>query len=235
MAPGEVSFGRSHRSRPSAPDQPAAAARIAIVAVRSLINLRSLRRGAYTGERDGAIIGHITSQCRTAPRRRRRCSPQHTRASRRLRWQRSSVTLVSSCGGDGASKTAPADQTARSVILLIGDGMGSAHRTAGRLYSVGRGGQLAMDALPVEGASRTWSTDSVVTDSAAAGTALATGVKTYNDAIAVDPDGKPVQTILEMAKDRGKVRGARDHRLAAARDACGLSRRTTPTATTIST
>jgi len=115
------------------------------------------------------------------------------------------TALASSCGGDGASDGG--EQKARSVILLIGDGMGSAHRTAGRLYSVGRGGQLAMDALPVEGASRTWSTESVVTDSAAAGTALATGVKTYNDAIAVDTDGKPLQTILEKAKDAGKSVG----------------------------
>lgn len=118
------------------------------------------------------------------------------------------AAVVSGCGGDGGSSGDGAtQQTARSVILLIGDGMGSAQRTAGRLYSVGRGGQLAMDALPVAGASRTWSTDSVVPDSAAAGTALATGTKTSNKAVGVDPDGKPVPTILEMAKQAGKSVG----------------------------
>ena len=115
--------------------------------------------------------------------------------------------LMVGCGGDGASKGDGGAKTARSVILLIGDGMGEAHRTAARLYSVGRDGQLAMDTLPVAGMARTWSTESVVTDSAAAGTALATGVKTYNKAIAVDPDGKPVPTVLEKAKEAGKSTG----------------------------
>ena len=115
--------------------------------------------------------------------------------------------LMVGCGDDGASKGDGGAKTARSVILLIGDGMGEAHRTAARLYSVGRDGQLAMDTLPVAGMARTWSTESVVTDSAAAGTALATGVKTYNKAIAVDPDGKPVPTVLEKAKEAGKSTG----------------------------
>jgi alkaline phosphatase len=117
------------------------------------------------------------------------------------------AALMVGCGGDGASKGDGSAKTARSVILLIGDGMGEAHRTAARLYSVGRDGQLAMDTLPVAGMARTWSTESVVTDSAAAGTALATGVKTYNKAIAVDPDGKPVPTVLEKAKEAGKSTG----------------------------
>ena len=112
------------------------------------------------------------------------------------------------CGGDeSANSDKSAGTSARSVILLIGDGMGMAHRTAGRLYAVGRGGRLAMDTLPVEGAARTWSTESVVTDSAAAGTALATGVKTLNKAVAVDPEGKSVPTVLEMAKSAGKSTG----------------------------
>jgi len=119
-----------------------------------------------------------------------------------------SLALVVSCGGDSEdSDGSGGDQTAKNVILLIGDGMGSAHRTAARLYAVGRGGELAMDNLPEAGMARTWSTESVVTDSAAAGTALATGVKTFNKAIAVDPDKKPVPTILEKAQDAGKSVG----------------------------
>jgi alkaline phosphatase len=117
-----------------------------------------------------------------------------------------SVAVLASCGGNGED-SGGGDQTARNVILLIGDGMGSAHKTAARLYSVGRGGELAMDRLPETGMARTWSTEGVVRDSAAAGTALATGVKTYNKAIAVDPDGKPVPTILEKAQDAGKSVG----------------------------
>ena len=114
------------------------------------------------------------------------------------------------CGGDEETPEAGAGgdhSTAQNVILLIGDGMGTAHRTAARLYSVGRQGELTMDTLPIAGMAHTWSTESVVTDSAAAGTALATGVKTYNKAIAVDPDGNPVQTILEKAQEAGKSVG----------------------------
>ena len=119
-----------------------------------------------------------------------------------------SLALLVSCGGDSEdSDVSDGDQQAKNVILLIGDGMGSAHVTAARLYAVGREGKLVMDGLPVTGMARTWSTESVVTDSAAAGTALATGVKTYNKAISVDQDKKPVPTILEKAQDAGKSVG----------------------------
>jgi alkaline phosphatase len=117
------------------------------------------------------------------------------------------AVLVAGCSGGNGSKEAGGPQTARSVILLIGDGMGNAQRTAGRLYSVGRDGQLAMDSLPVAGLARTWATDNVVPDSAAAGTALATGVKTRRESIGVDAAGGSATTILEMAKQAGKSTG----------------------------
>ena len=118
------------------------------------------------------------------------------------------LAASNACGGGEEAPNAGTDRgTAKNVILLIGDGMGTAHRTAARLYSVGREGELAMDTLPTAGMARTWSTESVVTDSAAAGTALATGVKTYNTAISVDPDGNSVQTILEKAQEAGKSVG----------------------------
>ena len=100
-------------------------------------------------------------------------------------------------------------RTARNVILLIGDGMGQAHRLAGQLFAAGRTGRLAMDRLPHVGLMGTTCADpgSFVTDSAAAATALATGVKTYNGAIAVDLDGRPRPTILELAKRAGKAVG----------------------------
>jgi alkaline phosphatase len=112
------------------------------------------------------------------------------------------------CGNGEETPDARTDRgTAKNVILLIGDGMGAPHRTAARLYSVGREGQLVMDTLPIAGMARTWSTESVVPDSAAAGTALAAGVKSFNSAIAVDPAGNPVPTILEMAQEAGKSVG----------------------------
>lgn len=96
------------------------------------------------------------------------------------------------------------EETATSVILLIGDGMGVSHRAAARLYS---GEELIMDGLPVAGVAKTGSADKAVTDSAAAATALATGVKTLNGALAVDPNGEPLTTLLEMAQAAGKKTG----------------------------
>ena len=87
---------------------------------------------------------------------------------------------------------------AKNVILLIADGMGHAHRTAARLALHGlEGGKprgwLAMDTLPVEGVLTTSSLSGLVTDSAAAGHALATGTKTANGMLGVWPDDTPGQ------------------------------------------
>lgn len=98
---------------------------------------------------------------------------------------------------------------ARNVILLIGDGMGQAHRFAGQLLAAGRDGRLAMDRLPVSGQMGTMGADpaSFVTDSAAAATAIATGVKTRNGAVAIDLHGQQRPTILELAKASGRSTG----------------------------
>ena len=90
---------------------------------------------------------------------------------------------------------------------MIGDGMGLAHITAARLHARGAGGELAIDRLPVTGHARTHSATEVITDSAAAATALATGIRTRNRRLAVAPDGRHALTILEAAHDRGLATG----------------------------
>lgn len=97
----------------------------------------------------------------------------------------------------------------KNVILFVGDGMGTAHRNAIRLATKGLSGELEMDSMPYRGLVHTNSADakSFITDSAAAATAIASGVKTYNGAISVDRQGKPVETILEQAKKAGKATG----------------------------
>lgn len=98
---------------------------------------------------------------------------------------------------------------AKNVILMVGDGMGKAQRDAIRLSTVGLRGETAMDDMPYTGFVHTNSADpkAFVTDSAAAATAMATGVKTYNGAIGVDLHKKPVETVLESAKKQGKATG----------------------------
>ncbi|MBB2740528.1 UNVERIFIED_ORG: alkaline phosphatase [Microbispora rosea subsp. rosea] len=98
---------------------------------------------------------------------------------------------------------------ARSVIFINGDGMSAAHREAARLYLTGLDGQLTMDKLPVSGQLSTSPHDpaTAITDSAAAATAWATGTKTYNGAISVDVDGKPLPILGLQAKAAGKSTG----------------------------
>ncbi|MEN8241148.1 MAG: alkaline phosphatase [Chloroflexota bacterium] len=93
--------------------------------------------------------------------------------------------------------------TPPGIILFIGDGMGFNHRTAATWLASGEGGLLVMDNLPVHGSAQTASADREVTDSAAAATAIATGVQTLYQAVGVDPYGTPVTTILELAQAHG--------------------------------
>ncbi|MGI6295274.1 MAG: alkaline phosphatase [Armatimonadota bacterium] len=95
----------------------------------------------------------------------------------------------------------------KNVILLIGDGMGVGPVMAGRIGGPGRDGKLTVDTMPYTGFAKTYSANRLVTDSAAAGTALATGVKTNNSMISQDPNGKKLKTILELARDMGKSTG----------------------------
>ncbi|MGW2931007.1 alkaline phosphatase [Streptomyces sp. NPDC001156] len=124
------------------------------------------------------------------------------------------VTMVvnPTLGASASAPHAPAKAkapAAKNVIFINGDGMGAAMRQAARLHFTGLGGQLAMDKLPVSGQLTTEPDDpkAVVTDSAAAATAWATGEKTYNGAISVDVDGNPLATLGQQAKAAGKATG----------------------------
>ncbi|TFG68259.1 MAG: hypothetical protein E4H27_08125, partial [Anaerolineales bacterium] len=97
---------------------------------------------------------------------------------------------------------------ARGIILYIGDGMGEMHRTAARWAGYGVDGTLAMDSLLYKGLSHTAPSGGTgVTDSAAAGTALATGIKTVNGYVGMSPQGENLATILEIAKQQGYAVG----------------------------
>jgi alkaline phosphatase len=92
----------------------------------------------------------------------------------------------------------------KNIILLIGDGMGTAQVYAG---FTAKKGILNITGMPVSGFSVTYSANDYITDSGAGGTALSTGVKTKNGSIGVDTSGKPLETILEMAEKRGLSTG----------------------------
>uniref|UniRef100_A0A1D1YJG2 Alkaline phosphatase n=1 Tax=Anthurium amnicola TaxID=1678845 RepID=A0A1D1YJG2_9ARAE len=99
----------------------------------------------------------------------------------------------------------------RNVILMISDGFGPASETFARDYkqyvkNLNYDYITPLDEILV-GSSRTRSSDSLVTDSAAGATAFACAIKTYNGAIGVNPEEVPCGTVLESAKHLGFVTG----------------------------
>ncbi len=86
------------------------------------------------------------------------------------------------------------------VFVFIGDGMGIPQRTAANAYA---GEKLLVDSLPFQGITTTHAADRFITGSAAAGTAMASGLKTNIGVVGMDPNLKPVKTLAEMAKSNG--------------------------------
>ncbi len=100
---------------------------------------------------------------------------------------------------------ARADKPARHVILLIGDGMGDQQIAAASHYAHGQAGKLYLESLPHRGRMTTESHAGQITDSAAAGTAMATGRKVRNGVLSqeIPGKGKPLPTVLEILQKRG--------------------------------
>ncbi len=123
------------------------------------------------------------------------------------------LPFLSSCATTGSGELfGQSPAKAKNIILLIGDGMGPSQFGAAWLYSnrvlkkdlkmtevmqAGRTAYLANDTA-----------DSMVTESAAAATQIACGVKVPARAAGMGTDGKtPCKTILEIAKERGMATG----------------------------
>ncbi|MCO4339609.1 alkaline phosphatase [Staphylococcus agnetis] len=100
----------------------------------------------------------------------------------------------------------------KNVIFMVGDGMGPSYNSAYRYFkdnpNTKEMEKTAFDHYLV-GTQRTNPDDPKenITDSAAGATAFSSGHKTYNGAIGVTPDKKPVETVLERAKSQGKSTG----------------------------
>lgn len=101
-------------------------------------------------------------------------------------------------------KESPKSSTPKNIILMIGDGMGTAQIFAGLTANHGK---LFLDNFKHVGFSKTQSADHYITDSAAGGTALSSGYRTYNGAIGVDTDTIAHPTMLEIAEKEGKATG----------------------------
>ncbi|HUT53240.1 MAG TPA: alkaline phosphatase [bacterium] len=114
----------------------------------------------------------------------------------RCSLQKEAAADCSAFAADGAG-------TAKNVILIIGDGMGIGATYAGRVYQNGPDQPLDWEELPHRGLVTTCAIG-MITDSAASGTAFATGHKTRIGEVSVSPgpEYKPYQSVLEFVKDR---------------------------------
>ena len=103
-------------------------------------------------------------------------------------------------------------QQAKYVFYFIGDGMGVNQVNGTEMYLAEQEGRIGVKPLlftsfPVASMATTFSATNSVTDSSAAGTALATGAKTYNGAIGMDDNKSVLQSVAERAKKSGKKVG----------------------------
>lgn len=97
-------------------------------------------------------------------------------------------------------------QAPKYIFFFIGDGMGMGHVMTAQTYNrtvLGNDQLLPMMQFPVSSLAMTYSANSKITDSAAAGTALACGSKTNNDMVGMTPDGKPVYSVAYDLKKLG--------------------------------
>jgi alkaline phosphatase len=142
--------------------------------------------------------------------------------------------VLTACGGSNTSVTVEPTPTPttkpKNVLFFLGDGMGIATLTAARIYGVGEDGELTIDTFPETAFIKTYSNDAQVTDSAPSMAAYMTGVKMNNEVISMTPEtkafdekgasylkgtdstcpntnGKPVATLLEIAKSKGIATG----------------------------
>lgn len=99
-------------------------------------------------------------------------------------------------------------QRAKYVFFFIGDGMGLNQVNTTEMFLGEQAGRIGIQPLtfasfPVAGMATTYSASNSITDSAAGGTALATGSKTYNGAIGVDVEKETLVSVAEKAKKAG--------------------------------
>lgn len=111
-----------------------------------------------------------------------------------------SMLVFASCSSD--------DSKAKYVFLFIGDGMGFSTVDVTESYLSWKEGKLGGEQLlfttfPVLGAATNYSADSRVTDSSAAGTAIACGEKTNNSWLGVDPQEQPLESVAAALKKDG--------------------------------
>src|SRR3982751_29632 len=84
------------------------------------------------------------------------------------------------------------------IILFVGEGLSPARLAPTRTYGAGAGTRLNIDSMPYAALVMNYSKDFAAPDQAAAATAIATGERVANRALAVNADGKAIKSIIEL-------------------------------------
>lgn len=113
--------------------------------------------------------------------------------------------------GNNEDQTVKPHTEKRNLVFMVSDGMGPASLSMTRSFRQYIEGLEIDNILNLDhhliGSSRTRSSSSLVTDSAAGATAFSCGLKSYNGAISILPDHTPCGTVLEAAKRAGYMTG----------------------------
>jgi alkaline phosphatase len=129
------------------------------------------------------------------------------------------------CCAFAVATASPLSAADRAIVLVIADGTSQELITAARIYAHGATGRLALESFPHTAIVRTHSREDAVTDSAAAATAMARGIKADNRAIGMeDPDSKSSPpSLLDLARKAGWSTGiVTDDTVTGATPACFL-------------
>ena len=105
----------------------------------------------------------------------------------------------------GVSGCAEKEPEVKNIIIMIGDGMGLAQASLTQIEN--KYAPTAFDRAQNVALQKTYSANNRVTDSAASGTALATGYKTNNSTLGQTPDGTPVESIMTKGERAGYASG----------------------------
>ena len=93
------------------------------------------------------------------------------------------------------------------IILFVGEGLSPARLAPTRAYAAGAGTRLNMDSMSHAALVMNYSKDFAAPDQAAAATAIATGERVVNRAVAINADGKAIKSIIELAREYGRATG----------------------------
>ena len=93
------------------------------------------------------------------------------------------------------------------IILFIGEGLAPGRLAATRAFAGGADNRLSLDSMANVALLTNCSKDFAAPDQAAAATAIATGVRVANRAIAINDNGNPIKNLIEVAREHGRATG----------------------------